>query len=314
MSIQEVHSQLPISHEVALLGHQKAIQALALDSSGTRLISGGLDFLLKMWDLSTMNKKLRSFKEFKPFDGHPVTALDFSNDDQNILICCANHSAKVLTRDGGKVQVTIRGDQYISDVAQTKGHVASITDGKFHPVEDKYFLTSSVDGSVRLWDLESKAVGVDQQLMQQVVLKPRNERGLKVAVISCSFSPYAQYIGGGCSDGSVQVWDARLKKFHRPVHLLDSAHERGTEVSCVQFFEDELRMVSRGLDDTMKLWDLRKAATPVHVWPDLTNLSSKTNICLSPNESLVLTGTSVRKGFGYGHIMAFDPVSGELSA
>jgi WD repeat-containing protein 70 len=66
------------------------------------------------------------------------------------------------------------------------------------------------------------------------------------------------------------------------------------------------------MDDTMKLWDIRKRETPIFTWKDLTNLSSKTAICISPNETMVLTGTSVRKGFGYGHIMAYDVASGLL--
>jgi WD repeat-containing protein 70 len=68
----------------------------------------------------------------------------------------------------------------------------------------------------------------------------------------------------------------------------------------VRFFKDEKRLVSRSMDDTMKLWDIRNAKEPVKVWRDLTNLNAKTGVCISPDESLILTGTSVRKGFAYG--------------
>lgn len=68
----------------------------------------------------------------------------------------------------------------------------------------------------------------------------------------------------------------------------------------MRFFKDEKRLVSRSMDDTMKLWDIRNAKEPVNVWRDLTNLNSKTGICISPDETLILTGTSVRKGFAYG--------------
>jgi hypothetical protein len=77
-------------------------------------------------------------------------------------------------------------------------------------------------------------------------------------------------------------------------------------------FKDERRVVSRGMDDTMKLWDIRNAKSAVYEWKNLVNLSSKTNICISPDEKLVLTGTSVKKSFGYGHIMAYDSSSGDL--
>ena len=68
----------------------------------------------------------------------------------------------------------------------------------------------------------------------------------------------------------------------------------------MRFFKDEKRLVSRSMDDTMKLWDIRNAKEPVKVWRDLTNLNAKTGVCISPDESLILTGTSVRKGFAYG--------------
>lgn len=75
-------------------------------------------------------------------------------------------------------------------------------------------------------------------------------------------------------------------------------------------FKDEKRLVSRSMDDTMKLWDIRNTKYPAQEWKDLTNLSSKTNICISPDEKLVLTGTSVRKGLGYGNIVVYDVATG----
>lgn len=50
-------------------------------------------------------------------------------------------------------------------MANTKGHVAAILDGKWHPKEKKTFMTSSLDGSIRLWDLNAKGTGVDMFLM-----------------------------------------------------------------------------------------------------------------------------------------------------
>jgi WD40 repeat protein len=82
----------------------------------------------------------------------------------------------------------------------------------------------------------------------------------------------------------------------------------------VKVFSNGLNVASRSMDDTMKLWDIRNTKEAVFTWKDLANLSSKTNICISPNETMILTGTSVRKGFGFGHIMAFDVATGDLKA
>ena len=48
------------------------------------------------------------------------------------------------------------------------------------------------------------------------------------------------------------------------------------------------------MDDTMKMWDIRKPGEAIFTWEDLVNLSSKTAITIAPNEKMLLTGTSVR--------------------
>ena len=77
-------------------------------------------------------------------------------------------------------------------------------------------------------------------------------------------------------------------------------------------FRDEKRLATRGMDDTLKLWDIRNTKHPFQEWKDLINLSSKTNITFSPDEKLVLTGTSVRKGFGHGQLITGDVLTGEI--
>jgi hypothetical protein len=65
------------------------------------------------------------------------------------------------------------------------------------------------------------------------------------------------------------------------------------------------------MDDTLKLWDIRNTKHPIQDWKDLTNLNAKTGVCLSPDESMIITGTSVRKNFGHGLLMAYDVVTGD---
>jgi len=111
-----------------------------------------------------MNRRLRPFKDFKPFDGHPLRALSFSPNGNNFLCCCANNQAKVYNSEGIRRRTTVRGDMYILDMAHTKGHVAAINDGKWHPKSENLFVTASQDGTVRQWDMNGTVVGIEAQM------------------------------------------------------------------------------------------------------------------------------------------------------
>jgi WD repeat-containing protein 70 len=86
-----------------------------------------------MWDFLTITNSLRPYKDFKPFDGYPVTALSWAPSGDHFLSCNASNQAKIFTLDGVKKQTTIRGDMYLHDMNNTRGHVASVLDGKWHP-------------------------------------------------------------------------------------------------------------------------------------------------------------------------------------
>lgn len=143
-------------------GHSRSVTTIDVDKFGNRMISGGLDYYLRIWDFPGMNRKLKAMKEYKPFDGHPVNSLSFDPEGEIFLCCTSSSSARAYSRDGQKIQTTMKGDMYISDMASTKGHVAAILDGKWHPHDQRYFITASLDGSIRYWNVESKAVGVEQ--------------------------------------------------------------------------------------------------------------------------------------------------------
>lgn len=47
----------------------------------------------------------------------------------------------------------MKGDMYIRDLKNTKGHITGLTWGEWHPKAKETILTSSEDGSLRIWDV-----------------------------------------------------------------------------------------------------------------------------------------------------------------
>ena len=78
-------------------------------------------------------------------------------------------------------------------------------------------MTSSVDGSVRLWDIHT----ADKS--QKTVIRPRCERGTKVSVSCATYLPNAS-IAAICHDGSLQLWGSS-GPYHRPAAVVRMAHQ-----------------------------------------------------------------------------------------
>ena len=108
-----------------------------------------------------MGRDLKPYKDFKPFDGYPVRALSFNSRSSHFLVVCNSAKAKVYTSEGVRKKTTTRGDMYLRDMNNTRGHVAAITDGQWNPCSKSQFVTSSSDGTLRLWDMYSANTGLD---------------------------------------------------------------------------------------------------------------------------------------------------------
>ena len=70
------------------------------------------------------------------------------------------------------------------------------------------------------------------------------------------------------------------------------------EISSTLFSLDSRRLLTRSLDDTVKLFDLRTTSKPLAIATDLPCSYGEANAIFSPTESVVIAGTSVRKGQG----------------
>ncbi|XP_015904057.1 WD repeat-containing protein 70 [Parasteatoda tepidariorum] len=296
--LEDRYRVIPVSHEVQLEHGNKTVSAISLDPNGARLISGGYDFDIKFWDFAGMDVSLQSFRSLRPCECHQIKNLEYSITGDAILVIAGNSQAKILDRDGFELMECAKGDQYITDMAKTKGHVAMLNDGCWHPRTKEEFLTCSNDGSVRIWQMDEKAV-------QRNVIKPRQQGGLRALPISCRYSRDGLLVAAACQDGSIQMWDHR-KHFVNTSHLIRNAHEKGTDTSSIAFSHDNYYLASRGGDDTLKLWDIRNFKQPIFVAKDLFNRYPMTDCSFSPNDNYILTGISLRKHENVGKLVFVD--------
>ncbi|XP_060520325.1 gastrulation defective protein 1 homolog [Cylas formicarius] len=289
---------IPCRQGISMRHGNKAVTAVTVDPSGARLASGSVDYDVSFWDFAGMDLNMRSFRTLQPADNHPIRGLHYSSTGDLLLVISGASQAKVIDRDGFEKLETVKGDMYITDQAKTKGHTAALLAGSFSPITKEEFLTTSADGTVRTWDFYSGGKQHKQ------LIKCRAQNGLKVSPTAVNYSRDGKVIACGCADGSIQLWDFR-KSSVAPASQIRKAHQPA-EISSVYYSHIGDSLVTRSLDETVKLWDLRRFKAPVHEASGLFSRYDTTDAIFSPNDAVVVTATSLKKGEKCGYIHFFD--------
>lgn len=289
---------IPVTEDLTITHGNKAVVALAVDPAGARLASGSVDYDVKFWDFAGMDSTFQSFRSMTPCGNYPIKTLQYSSTGDAVLVVSGMSQAKVLDRDGHELIECVKGDQYVADMARTKGHTSPLTCGSWHPKVKDEFLTTSEDGTCRLWD-------VKKPYHHKSIIKCRAQNGLRTVPTACTYSRDGNLIACACMDGSIQVWDHR-KMFVNTTLMLRNAHQSGTETSCIAFSYLGHWVATRGCDDTLKLWDIRAFKKPISVVSDIFSRYATTDCIFSPDDSLIVTGQSMKRGESQGKLLFYD--------
>lgn len=328
---------LPVTHEVVLKGHSRLVSCLDVEHSGSRLVTGGYDYAVRLYDFNGMKRDLRPFRELEPCGAHQIRAVSWSPSGDNFFVVPNSTQPKLFDRDGRELGEFGKGDMYIRDLRHTKGHIMGCTSGQWHPHEKNTTLTASEDGSLRLWDVTyvSKEGGMLSSRCQVSVIKPNQTKPGRQSVTACCFSPDGKIIAGGISDGSIQMWSAHSnfssaavgqvlppkQQLHLQNHwtystkttgMFKAAHPADEEVTCLRFSRDGNTLLSRCTDGTLKLWDIRNPKAPLRQTAGLETSNSQAMAVFSPDESLIMTGVSATREGASGAVCFFKTATLEF--
>jgi eukaryotic-like serine/threonine-protein kinase len=215
-------------------GHTRALTALGVSSDGKRMATGGLDRVVKLWDLSTYTV-LRSLGP----QPAAVSALAFSPDGKSLA-----------TGTGGLELSGAPGEVRLWDVVTGKGRapllrnrsgftaLAFLPDGKTLAVGTNADLAGSRPGEVLLLDVGSGRV------------KRRLGEGL-VDVKSFAVAPGGSLLAAGDGLGTLLIWDLEAGGV-RPC--------RGGHTGSIEglaFSPDGRTLASGAGDQEVRLWAVR---------------------------------------------------------
>lgn len=292
----------PTSHEIVFKTHNRPITTITVDPSGSRMITGSMDCTIKLHDFATMTPNtLRAFKSVDPSatkpstnsETHPVHVAKFNpNSPSQVLVISATPQARILSRDGETQVEFVKGDMYLRDMNMTKGHISEITSGTWHPTNYDLCVTAGTDSTLRIWD-------VNMRMKQKDVIVHKSKLAGSAGRSRMTAVTWGSQVEGGNSllvaaalDGSILMWGGD-GPYTRPSGEINNAHAPNTWTSGIDISSDGRLVVTRGGDDTVKLWDTRKFKQPVNTTTH-TSISGQyptSNIQFAPNSSSIITGS-----------------------
>jgi WD40 repeat protein len=311
---EEEDDEYPVSHELVIKTHERPVTTIGLDPSGMRMVTGSNDCMLKLHDLFAMTPNtIRAFKAVDPFvtkpsqnaESHTVYQVLFSPySGSQFLVITATPQARIFSRDGEMLWEYKKGDMYLRDKHNTKGHTSEITSAAWHPTNRDLFVTAGTDSTVRIWD-------VNNRMSQRDVIVHKSRTAGSAGMTRMTSIAWGTAAEGSSTvlvsaamDGSLVMWGGE-GPYHRPAAEIRDAHLKDTWTGGMDISADGRLVITRGGDDTIKLWDTRKFRTPVSQTshPSTSSQYPTSNIRFSPNSTSVITGSET------GHLHILNPAT-----
>ena len=303
----------------AMTGHQGAVHAVAFHPNGKRIVSGGRDGRVRLWDVP---KRIPVGKPLK-VDRDWVSSVAFSPDGTRIVTGGFDGAVRLWAVEGvNAIDVPLaRQESSVSRVVLNP-------DGRL--VVRKFKDRRRVELSdLDQWGNENMAPLVGpEHFVRRLITSEDGTRGVRVDmdafvhywnmeewnpeyseelhwpehVWSVALSRDGRRIVLGRDNGTVQLWDLELgTKIGSPLATQDGP------VRIVALSRDEKRIASGGDDGTVRIWDLEKrrpVGGALRIWDDPKFRVS--GVAFNPD------GSRLASGIFHGPVRIWDVSSGSF--
>uniref|UniRef100_A0A4W3HLT9 WD repeat-containing protein 44 n=1 Tax=Callorhinchus milii TaxID=7868 RepID=A0A4W3HLT9_CALMI len=163
-------------------------------------------------------------------------------------------------------------------------HIDFVTAIAFHPRDDRYFLSGSLDGKLRLWNIPDKKVALWNEIDGQTKL-----------ITAANFCQNGKYAVIGTYDGRCIFYDTEHLKYHTQIHVRSTRGRNrvGRKITGIEPLPGENKILVTSNDSRIRLYDLRDLSISMK-YKGYVNSSSQIKASFSHDYTYIVSGSEDR--------------------
>ncbi|XP_065874228.1 autophagy-related protein 16 [Euphorbia lathyris] len=251
-----MESSSPSSCKHKITAHEGGCASTIFEYNSSKLISGGQDRSIKMWDTNTGSLSRTLY-------GCLGSVLDLSvtHDNRSVIAASSSNNLFVWDANSGRVRHTLTG------------HLDKVCAVDVSKTSSRHVVSAAYDRTIKVWDLQ-------KGYCTNTIVFPSNCNAV-------CFSMDGLTICSGHVDGNLRLWDIQTGK------LLSEVAAHSLAVTSISLSRNGNRILTSGRDNLHNLFDMRSLEVCGTLRASGNRVASNwSRSCISPDDNYVAAGSA----------------------
>ncbi|KAG5230251.1 transducin family protein [Salix suchowensis] len=251
-----VESTIPSTCKHKITAHEGGCASILFEYNSGKLISGGQDRSIKMWDTNTGSLSHTLYGCLGS-----VLDLAIAHDNRSIIAASSSNNLYVWDVTTGRVRHTLTG------------HTDKVCAVDVSKISTRHVVSAAYDRTIKVWDLH-------KGFCTNTIIFHSNCNSL-------CFSMDGQTICSGHVDGNLRLWDIQTGK------LLSEVAAHSLAVTSISLSRNGSVVLTSGRDNLHNLFDMRSLEVCGTLRATGNRVASNwSRSCISPDDNYVAAGSA----------------------